>query len=77
MITAKEFANGCKHDGSFIPVNETIRLMIEFAQMHVAEALRIASEEAETDFDALPYDEYRYFVDKDSILNAYPLEDIK
>ena len=28
---AREFLKGCEHDGSFIPVNEVIKLMIDFA----------------------------------------------
>jgi hypothetical protein len=54
--------------------------MIEFAQMHVTEALRIASEKAKIQYNYSGntgsefYDEY---VDKDSILNAYPLDKIK
>jgi hypothetical protein len=55
-------------------------IMIEFAQMHVTEALRIASEKAKIQYDYSGntgsefYDEY---VDKDSILNVYPLDKIK
>ena len=29
---AKEFLKGCEHDGSFIPVDEVIRLMADFAK---------------------------------------------
>ena len=54
--------------------------MIEFAKMHVQEALRLASVEAEVEHElSNPYDpnsEYQ-IVNKDSILNAYPLENIK
>ena len=53
--------------------------MIEFAKMHVQEALRLASVEAEVEHElSNPYDpnsEYQ-IVNKDSILNAYPLENI-
>ena len=46
--------------------------MIEFAKMHVAEALRKASEYAEiTDNGRFP------FIDKSSILESYPLKNIK
>ena len=56
------------------------KAMIEFAKMHVQEALRLASVEAEVEHElSNPYDpnsEYQ-IVNKDSILNAYPLENIK
>ena len=52
-------------------------LMIEFAKYHVEKALEEASELATTDCEP----DYRggtwYTVDKESILNAYPLENIK
>ena len=54
--------------------------MIEFAKMHVKEALRLASEEAEVEHElSNPYDPNSGYeiVNKDSILNAYPLENIK
>ena len=54
--------------------------MIEFAKMHVQEALKQASVEAEVEHElSNPYDpnsEYQ-IVNKDSILNAYPLDLIK
>ena len=57
--------------------------MIEFAKMHVQEALRLASEKADADFTYLGDDlkeigaEYiEVYTIKDSILNAYPLENI-
>ena len=56
------------------------KAMIKFAKMHVQEALRLASVEAEVEHElSNPYDpnsEYQ-IVNKDSILNAYPLENIK
>ena len=54
--------------------------MIEFAKMHVQEALKQASEEAEVEHElSNPYDPNSGYeiVNKDSILNAYPLENIK
>ena len=56
---------------------EQVRQMIEF---HVEAALKTASENAETDYElGNPYDpNSRYeIVNKESILNAYPLENIK
>jgi hypothetical protein len=49
-------------------------LMIEFAKLHVEAALKAASEDAHT--KDVPYTD-DVEVDKDSILNAYPLENIK
>ena len=58
--------------------------MIEFAKMHVQEALKQASEKADADFTYLGDDlkeigaEYiEVYIIKDSILNAYPLDLIK
>ena len=58
--------------------------MIEFAKMHVQEALKQASEKADADFTYLGDDlkeigaEYiEVYTIKDSILNAYHLENIK
>jgi hypothetical protein len=62
--------------------------MIEFAKLHVEAALKAAAEKAITEkpkeqtqpitWNNVSPDDYNYFdVDKDSILNAYPLENIK
>ena len=48
-------------------------MMIEFAKLHVTEALKEASEKAE--IEDLSYDDR--IVNVKSILNAYPLENIK
>lgn len=53
--------------------NNTTDMMIEFAKMHVKEALKEASEKATTD----GYGDGYAGIDEDSILNAYPLENIK
>ena len=72
MKTATEFFD----EGNF---NNVTDMLIEFAKMHVQEALRLASVEAEVEHElSNPYDpnsEYQ-IVNKDSILNAYPLENI-
>ena len=72
MKTAAEFFD----EGNF---NNVTDMLIEFAKMHVQEALRLASVEAEVEHElSNPYDpnsEYQ-IVNKDSILNAYPLENI-
>ena len=73
MKTATEFFD----EGNF---NNVTDMLIEFAKMHVQEALRLASVEAEVEHElSNPYDpnsEYQ-IVNKDSILNAYPLDLIK
>ena len=56
--------------------------MIEFAKMHVQEALRLASENATVtpiDHEEISEGSFRpiWGVDDESILNAYPLENIK
>ena len=77
MKTAEDFLK----EGAQHPNGWTVRkCMIEFAKMHVQEALRLASVEAEVEHElSNPYDpnsEYQ-IVNKDSILNAYSLENIK
>ena len=64
--------------------DDYIKGMIEFAKMHVQEALKQASEKADADFTYLGDDlkeigaEYiEVYTIKDSILNAYPLDLIK
>lgn len=47
--------------------------MIEFAKMHVTEALKQASEKAEIEND---WDNQKGNISKDSILTAYPLDNI-
>ena len=73
MKTAAEFFD----EGNF---NNVTDMLIEFTKMHVQEALRLASVEAEVEHElSNPYDpnsEYQ-IVNKDSILNAYSLENIK
>ena len=56
------------------------KTMIEFAKLHVEAALKQASEEAKITYDYSGNTGSEYcdeFVDKDSILNSYPLENIK
>ena len=77
MKTATEFFD----EGNF---NNVTGMLIEFAKMHVEEALKQASEKADADFTYLGDDlkeigaEYiEVYTIKDSILNAYPLDLIK
>lgn len=89
MKTAEEFLRNSsvtssdRHD--FLSKQE---LMIEFAKMHVQEALKQASEKAFVEYidlntdetfdytDVITDDDVEANVNKDSILNAYPLENI-
>jgi hypothetical protein len=68
--TAKEFWNeSCKNDELKSPAD----IMIEFAKLHVEAALKEAYKNIEyTDADSSVL-----YVVEDSILNAYPLENIK
>lgn len=68
-------------EGGYLGLNEKegAKMLIEFAKLHVQEALRCASEDARCDW----YDhdeisnEKLYRVEKDTILSAYPLTNIK
>ena len=82
MKTATEFFD----EGNF---NNVTDMLIEFAKMHVQEALKQASEKAFVEYIDLTTDEIFDYTDvitdgdveanvnKDSILNAYPLDLIK
>lgn len=63
-----------KNTGSSIN-QEEYAAMIEFAKLHVEAALKAATNNAKMDSD--PFDYEDEWIDKDSILNAYPLENIK
>ena len=84
MKTAEKFLNKKKYplfnETGGLGIHYVKEAMIEFAKMHVQEALRLASVEAEVEHElSNPYDpnsEYQ-IVNKDSILNAYPLDLIK
>ena len=52
-------------------------MMIEFAQYHVQKALEAASEKARIISVLTWSDEYKDVIDEESILNAYPLSNIK
>jgi len=76
ILTAKEFieTHNRLNDSS------TELLMIEFAKLHVAAALKEASEKAKITYDYSGNTGSEYcdeFVDIDSILNSYPLDKIK
>ena len=76
MITAKLILTGKEtYDSEYPTVSkyDAIEAMIEFAKLHVTEALKEASEKAE--IEDLSYDDR--IVNVKSILNAYSLENIK
>jgi hypothetical protein len=52
-------------------------IMIEFAQLHVEEALKAAYNNSECVNKAKFSGDQNWQVDEDSILNSYPLEQIK
>jgi len=65
--------------GNFQPVC-SYEKAIEFAKLHVEAALKAAIEKAKTKEDIAIFAEGSYrtqVVDKNSILNCYPLENIK
>ena len=70
-MTAKEFYN---NNYTSDEEASTINLMLEFAKYHVEQALKAASENAEMKIVKYTDD---YEIDRDSVLNAYPLENIK
>jgi hypothetical protein len=53
------------------------KAMIEFAKLHVEAALKHASELAEISNKPKFPGDYNLVIDEDSILNSYPLENIK
>ena len=74
MITAEELLDNIEiWDGVFVHSKNAKQAMIEFAKLHVTEALKKASEKAE--IEDLSYDDR--IVNVKSILNAYSLENIK
>lgn len=86
--TAEEF---CKNRGILeintntqtYNINADIEAFIEFAKLHVKEALKAASENASLNYEAddggfnLSFQEGDYVINKDSILNSYPESNIK
>ena len=88
LSTAKEFYLNKVFPTSFInrrdevelcfetspDAKQSVEIMIEFAKMHVEAALKEASEKADTQTIHCTHIQV---VDKNSILNSYPLEKIK
>ena len=78
MITAKLILTGKEtYDFEYPTVSkhDALEAMIEFAKLHVEEALKKASEDADVIYRGHCFGDY--IVDKESILNAYQLENIK
>ena len=69
MKTAAEFFD----EGNF---NNVTDMLIEFAKMHVQEALKQASEKAQAYNKPKFSSDINPQVDMESILNSYPLENI-
>jgi hypothetical protein len=78
ILTAEEFLEEMDKDND--DLNSIIeRAMIEFAKTHVEAALKLASENAEMEYepDWSGEQEDITYINRDSILNAYPLTNIK
>lgn len=75
MPTAWEIFNKYSDKANRIQEMHFEEMMIEFAKLHVEAALKAAVENAETKW--IKYTDNDYEVDEDSILNSYPIENIK
>jgi hypothetical protein len=76
LLTAKEFLKKENLPTDILSGDDINYAMIEFAKLHVEAALKAAAYNAEIS----DYDEHMQFspnIDDNSILNAYPLTDIK
>jgi hypothetical protein len=78
MKTSLDFLNHHINNGEFSLCNKkhTEMVMIEFAKLHVEQALKAAAENVEL-YEGMHYGTISYEVDEQSILNAYPLDLIK
>jgi hypothetical protein len=73
--TAEQIAYNSKFNNSgLIHYKDCAKLMNSFAKLHVQAALKAANENAIISYEATDMEPY---INKDSILNAYPLENIK
>ncbi len=57
--------------------DSAVKAMIEFAKLHVQEALKAAAKRAVAKEDPSDYGTGEIWVDEKSVLNAYPLNNIK
>ena len=64
-------------EGGYLGVDERAlyTIMVEFAKLHVEQALKTASQNASLNYDE--WDDMAAYIDRDSIENAYPLTNIK
>ena len=74
FIINREVKQGFLLTNNTEELNDIVKSHIEFAKLHVEEALKAAAEQAEIEND---WDNQKGNISKDSILNAYPLENIK
>ncbi len=72
--TAEEFSKNYTRLRSAMALEDITNMLTSFAALHVQAALKEASEKA-TCMNEDPF--YSDMIDKDSILNTYPLENIK
>ena len=85
MITAEEFSRKYTRLRSAMAISDISEMMIEFTKLHVEAALKEASKKAEicetwgnNDYESDdPVGYYTHHVDGSSILNSYPLDNIK
>jgi len=70
--TAEEFSKNFTRLRSALALQDLTDLMISFAALHVQAALKEASKNV-----VIEGNSFEYELDKNSILNAYPLENIK
>ena len=78
--TAEEFFEQWCDNKGYVAIdecNDISECMIEFAKLHVEAALKHASELAEISNKPKFPGDYNLVIDEDSILNSYPLENIK
>lgn len=75
--TAEEFSKNYSRLRSAMALKDLSDFAIEFAKLHVEAALKEASKNAECYLAGRPGDYQSYVVKSESILKAYPLENIK
>lgn len=74
LLTSKELFDKMLSENDEVTSTE---MMIEFAKLHVEQSLKLASKKAKIVDVGIDYAITEWVVDKDSILNSYPLENIK
>jgi len=74
-MTIEEFIVDCEHDGSYVPINEVLRLMKEYAKHCCQLQRQICADNADVDYTIIKHDDggedmIEVYVIKDSIFNA-------